>query len=46
MLEVFKAITAPNFQTITIEKKEDLWTGFRSFMMRDQIAAESLGEAA
>lgn len=40
MLEVFKAVKHPNFQTITIEKKEDLWTGFRAFMMRDNATKE------
>lgn len=46
MLDVFAKIEHPNFQAITIEKKEDLWTGFRSFMMRDNAASEavSLGQ--
>lgn len=44
MLEVFKAITEENYQAITIEKKEDLWTGFRKFMMREKYARETIGE--
>lgn len=42
MLEIFSAIDNPNFQSIVIEKKEDLWTGFRSFMMRDSVVAEAI----
>jgi sporulation protein YhbH len=36
MLEVFGQIQAQNFHMITIEKKEDLWEGFRSFLMKDR----------
>lgn len=35
MLEVFAKITAENFHMITIEKKEDLWQGFKSFLTKD-----------
>jgi sporulation protein YhbH len=41
MLEVFGQIDAPNFHMITIEKKEDLWEGFRSFLMKDKASAVS-----
>jgi sporulation protein YhbH len=41
MLEVFSAIKAPNFHMITIEKKEDLWEGFRSFLMKDKASGVS-----
>jgi hypothetical protein len=41
MLEVFGQITAPNFHMITIEKKEDLWEGFRSFLMKDRASIVS-----
>jgi sporulation protein YhbH len=44
MLEVFATIGKENFQAITIEKKEDLWEGFRQFMMRDVVTREVLGE--
>lgn len=46
MLEVFNAIDRPNFQAIVIEKKEDLWTGFRSFLMRDNITKEVVSSGA
>lgn len=41
MLEVFGQIQAPNFHMITIEKKEDLWEGFRSFLMKDKASEVS-----
>ena len=42
MLEVFNAIDKPNFQAVVIEKKEDLWKGFRSFMMKDAVVKEAV----
>ena len=42
MLEVFDGIDEENFQTILIEKKEDLWDGFRSFMLRDAMTRQAL----
>ncbi len=41
MLEVFGQIKAENFHMITIEKKEDLWEGFRSFLMKDRASGVS-----
>jgi len=41
MLEVFGAIKADNFHMITIEKKEDLWEGFRSFLLKDRASGVS-----
>jgi sporulation protein YhbH len=41
MLEVFGQIQAENFHMITIEKKEDLWEGFRSFLMKDKASGVS-----
>ena len=38
MLEVFGQIKEPNFHMITIEKKEDLWEGFRSFLLKDKAS--------
>lgn len=45
MLDVFAGIDKPNFQTVVIEKKEDLWEGFRQFMMRDAVVREAVGGA-
>lgn len=36
MLEVFGQIKRDNFQMVVIEKKEDLWPGFKSFLARDK----------
>ena len=45
MLEVFSKMTKENFQTILIEKKEDLWNGFRSFMLRDAQVRDTVQSA-
>lgn len=42
MLEVFNQIDRPNFQAIVIEKKEDLWGGFRAFLMRDAATRDTV----
>ncbi len=42
MLDVFGQIAEPNFQAIVIEKKEDLWDGFRSFLLRDAATRSAL----
>ncbi|HQH27800.1 MAG TPA: DUF444 family protein, partial [Oligoflexia bacterium] len=44
MLEVFNKIDRPNFQAIVIEKREDLWQGFRSFMQRDKSYQQRAGD--
>ncbi len=36
MLEVFSEVKNENFQTVTIEKKEDLWPAFKGFLTRDK----------
>jgi sporulation protein YhbH len=36
MLDVFKQIQHGNFQMISIQKKEDLWPGFKSFLTKDK----------
>ena len=43
MLEVFSGIEKDNFQAIVIEKKEDLWSGFRAFMMKDAAVSDVVG---
>ncbi len=42
MLEIFSAIKHDNFQMIQIEKKEDLWTGFKAFLTRDPSSSVSV----
>lgn len=39
MLDVFTQIDAENFHMITIEKKEDLWPGFKAFLTKDRSEA-------
>jgi uncharacterized protein len=39
MLEVFSNIKKDNFHMIVIEKKEDLWPGFKAFLSRDKNQA-------
>jgi len=46
MLEVFANIKKVNFQSIVIEKKEDLWDGFKKFMSKDSVVAEQLKQKA
>ena len=41
MLEVFGQIKHDNFQMIVIEKKEDLWVGFKSFLTKDKASSLS-----
>lgn len=53
MLEIFGQIDADNFHMVVIEKKEDLWPGFRAFLTKDpnilvqkQSDSESTSEGA
>lgn len=38
MLEVFGQVKRENFQMVVIEKKEDLWPAFKSFLTRDKTS--------
>jgi hypothetical protein len=40
MLNVFRRLDADNFQTVLIERKEDIWPSFKAFLGRDRAAAE------
>lgn len=42
MLDVYANIDRANFQSLVIEKKEDLWPAFRSFLMRDAVVRETV----
>lgn len=39
MLERFRRLDAENFQSVLIERREDIWPAFRSFLARDKAAA-------
>lgn len=38
MLERFRRLDAENFQSVLIERREDIWPAFRSFLARDKAA--------
>ncbi len=41
MLNVFRRLDAENFQTVLIERKEDIWPSFKAFLGKDRAAAEA-----
>ena len=36
MLNIFRRLEADNFQTVLIERKEDIWPSFRAFLAKDR----------
>jgi sporulation protein YhbH len=38
MLDMFRRIEADNFQSVLIERKEDIWPSFKTFLSRDKVA--------
>ncbi|MCB0334782.1 MAG: sporulation protein YhbH [Bdellovibrionales bacterium] len=41
MLDIFSQVDRDNFHMIVIEKKEDLWPGFKSFLTKDKGSEQS-----
>ncbi len=39
MLDMFRRIEADNFQSVLIERKEDIWPSFKAFLSRDKVAS-------
>lgn len=37
MLDMFRRIEAANFQSVLIERKEDIWPSFKAFLSRDRV---------
>ena len=37
MLNIFRRIEANNFQTVLIERKEDIWPSFKAFLAKDRV---------
>jgi sporulation protein YhbH len=37
MLNVFRRLDAPNFQTVLIERKEDVWPSFKALLAKDRV---------
>ncbi|MEO8605103.1 MAG: DUF444 family protein, partial [bacterium] len=38
MLNVFRRLDADNFQTVLIERKEDIWASFKALLAKDRVA--------
>jgi uncharacterized protein len=38
MLDLFRRLDADNFQSVLIERKEDIWPSFKAFLSRDRVA--------
>ena len=47
MLNIFRRLEAENFQTVLIERKEDIWPSFKTFMSKERtpIATETRATA-
>jgi sporulation protein YhbH len=43
MMTIFRRLAAPNFLTIRIERKEDVFPTFKTFLSKDRIQAEQSG---
>ena len=39
MLDMFRRIEADNFQSVLIERKEDIWPSFKAFLSRDRVSS-------
>ncbi len=39
MLNVFRRIQSPNFHTVLIERKEDIWPSFKAFLAKERAEA-------
>jgi hypothetical protein len=37
MLDMFRRLEADNFQSVLIERKEDIWPSFKAFLSRDRV---------
>jgi len=40
MLNMFRRLEADNFQTVLIERKEDVWPSFRAFLAKERLTAQ------
>jgi hypothetical protein len=40
MLERFRRLDAENFQSVLIERREDIWPSFKAFLSRDSAAVD------
>jgi hypothetical protein len=37
-LDLFRSITAPNFEAMRIERTEDIWPRFKAFLLRERVS--------
>jgi hypothetical protein len=37
MLNIFRRLDAENFQTVLIERKEDIWPSFKAFLAKERV---------
>jgi hypothetical protein len=41
MLDLFRRLEADNFQSVLIERKEDIWPSFKAFLSRDRVRTDA-----
>jgi uncharacterized sporulation protein YeaH/YhbH (DUF444 family) len=41
MIQFFSQIQEPNFQTVQIQKKEDIWVSFKTFLSKDRVREDA-----
>ena len=41
MIQFFSQIQAANFQTVQIQKKEDIWASFKTFLSKDRVREDA-----
>ncbi len=46
MLNIFRHLEAENFQTVLIERKEDIWPSFKTFMSKERTPIDTETRAA
>jgi sporulation protein YhbH len=46
MLNIFRRLEADNFQTVLIERKEDIWPSFKAFMAKERPQAATVAAEA
>lgn len=46
MLNIFRRLEADNFQTVLIERKEDIWPSFKAFLAREQAKEATVSASA
>jgi uncharacterized sporulation protein YeaH/YhbH (DUF444 family) len=46
MLNIFRRLEADNFQTVLIERKEDIWPSFKTFLAKERTREETTSAEA